>query len=299
MCCRGTGHHPKEMRNLWAFLQKYHHWFLFLILEVVSAVLLFRFNSYQGSVFVSSANTMTGKVYELNSQIETFFSLTTINEQLTQRNVYLERQVKLLSDNLAELTRDSNFTQNSQLRLLEEYKLIPAKVVTNSLDKKDNFMTLDKGSADGVRRDMGVVCGTGLVGIVYLVSAHYSIVIPVLNSHSNLSVAISGKDYFGYLRWKGGASDTAYVDDLPRHARFKKGDSIMTSGYSSIFPPGIFAGRIVKVYNSADGLSYRAKIKLSTDFGNLRDVCIIDNSRMKEQLELMRAAEDSIKPQTK
>ena len=209
------------MRNLWAFLAKYHHWFLFVLLEVVSAILLFRFNSYQGSVFVSTANVAAGKVYELDSQVETFFSLTKLNEQLTQRNLYLERQVAQMTEQMAELTRDSNFLKNNQLQLLADYKLIPAKVVTNSLDKKDNFITLDKGSADGVRRDMGVACGNGVVGIVYLVSTHYSIVIPVLNSHTNLSVAIKGRDYFGYLRWNGATTaDTAYMDEIPRHARY-------------------------------------------------------------------------------
>lgn len=286
------------MRNLWAFLAKYHHWFLFVLLEVVCAILLFRFNSYQGSVFISTANVAAGKVYELDAQVETFFSLTKINEQLTQRNLYLEREVAQMAEQMAELTRDSNFLKNNQLRLLADYKLIPAKVVTNSLDKKDNFITLDKGSADGVRRDMGVACGNGVVGIVYLVSAHYCIVIPVLNSHTNLSVAIKGRDYFGYLRWNGATTaDTAYMDEIPRHARFRRGDSIVTSGYSSIFPPGILTGHIAKIYNSSDGLSYRAKIKLSTDFGRLRDVCIIDDTRMKERIELMRAAEDSIRPQ--
>lgn len=284
------------MRNLWAFLVKYHHWFLFVLLEAICAVLLFRNNSYQGSVWFSSANEMAGRIYELDSQVETFFSLTKINEQLTQRNLYLERQVSEMQKQLTEITKDSNDATNDQLRLLADYKLIPAKVVTNSVSKKDNLITIDKGSADGVRRDMGVACGNGVVGIVYLVSSHYSVVIPVLNSHSNISVAIRGSEYFGYLRWFGGTSDAAYVDDIPRHARFAKGNEVVTSGYSSIFPPGILVGTITNVYNSADALSYRLKLKLSTDFGNLRDVCIIDDTRMKERLDLMRAAEDSIKP---
>ena len=284
------------MRNLWAFLVKYHHWFLFVILEVVSAVLLFRNNSYQGSVWFSSANEMAGNIYELDSQVETFFSLTKINEQLTQRNIYLERQVNEMPKQLTELTRDSDISKNSQLRLLADYRLIPAKVVTNSVSKRDNLITIDKGSADGVRRDMGVACGNGVVGMVYLVSSHYSVVIPVLNSHSNISVAIRGSEYFGYLRWFGGSADAAFVDDIPRHARFAKGNEVVTSGYSSIFPPGILVGKITNVYNSSDALSYRLKLKLSTDFGNLRDVCVIDDTRMKERLELMRAAEDSIKP---
>ncbi len=284
------------MRNLLAFLAKYNHWFLFVLLETLCAVMLFRYNSYQGSVFFSSANVVAGKMYEINSQVETFFSLTKINEQLTQRNLYLERQVKLMSEKMLDLTRDSNYVKRSQLQLLSDYQLIPAKVIGISLDRKDNFITLDKGSEDGVRKDMGVVCGNGIVGIVYMVSAHYSVVIPLLSSHSNISVAIDKRGYYGFLRWKGGRPDLAYVEDVPRHARFRIGDRIVTSGYSTIFPAGIMVGKVLHVFNSADGLSYRVQIALSTDFGHLRDVCVIDNSVMKERIDLMRAAEDSIKP---
>ena len=182
------------------------------------------------------------------------------------------------------------------MALLQNYRLISAKVVSNSITKADNFITLDRGSADGVKKDMGVISGTGVVGIVYLVSTHYSIVIPVLNTKSNISCCIQGRDYFGYLHWTGGNSKMAYVDDIPRHAHFKLYDKIVTSGYSSVFPSGVLVGKIMHVYNSSDGLSYRLKIELSTDFGNLRDVCIIDNSLIQERIELFHAAQDSIKP---
>ena len=173
--------------------------------------------------------------------------------------------------------------------------MIPAKVISNSLDKKDNFITIDKGEADGVRKDMGVACGNGVVGVVYMVSKHYAIVIPLLSSKSNVSVTIRNRGYYGYLHWTGGAADLAYVDDIPRHAHFRLGDLVETSGYSSIFPPGIIVGQILHVYNSRDGLSYRVQVKLTTDFGNLRDVCVIDNSAMQERIDLLRNAEDSLK----
>ena len=173
------------MRNLLAFIAKYNHWFLFVILEVICVVLLFRYNSYQGSVFFSSANVAVGKVYEFDAQAKSFFSLTKVNEQLTQRNLYLEEQVKELTERMVEITNDTNYTKRSQLEMLSSYKLIPAKVVTNSINQRDNLITLDKGSDDGVRVDMGVACGNGVVGIVYMVSKKYCVVIPVLNSHSN------------------------------------------------------------------------------------------------------------------
>ena len=283
------------MRNLIDFITRYNHWFVFVILEVVSFVLLFKFNSYQGSVWFSSANVVAGKVYEADATIKNFFSLTKINQQLNVRNLYLEQTVRKLSEQVHSETGDSSWLFRTQAEVLKEYKLIPAKVITNSIDKRDNFITIDKGRLDGVKPDMGVACGTGIVGVVYMVSDHYSIVIPVLNSKSNISVTIRKRGYYGYLRWTGGASDLAYVDDIPRHAHFRLGDLIETSGYSAMFPPGIIAGQILHVYNSPDGLSYRVQVRLTTDFGNLRDVCVIDNSAMKERIDLLRSAQDSLK----
>lgn len=282
------------MRNLLEFLAKYNHWFVFLILEVVSMVLLFQYNSYQGSAWFSSANAVTGKLYEWDANVETFFSLTKVNQELTQRNAYLEQEVQKLSDSLVSVTKDSSIYHRDQFALLRNYRLIPAKVVANSIDKPGNLMTIDKGSADGIHKDMGVISGTGVVGIVYLVAEHYAIVIPVLNTKSNISCMIQNRGYFGYLRWKGGVSDLAYLEEVPRHAHFKLGDYVVTSGYSAVFPPGVRVGRILHVFNSADGLSYRVQLRLSTDFARLRDVCVIDDCAMKERLEIMRAAEDSI-----
>lgn len=283
------------MRNLLEFLAKHNHWLVFVLLEVVSVTLMFRYNSYQGSVFFSSANAVAGKVYEWDAAVKTYFSLTKRNEQLNVRNLYLEQTVRKLSEQAANSTGDSSSLRNAQMQILNEFKLISAKVITNSLDKADNFITLDKGSADGVRKDMGVACCNGVVGVVYMVSEHYSVVIPALNEKSNISVRIKDRGYYGYLHWTGGAADKAYVDDIPRHAHFRLGDIIETSGYSSIFPPGIMVGRVLHVYNSRDGLSYRVQVKLSTDFGNLRDVCVIDNTGMEERINILRAAEDSLK----
>ena len=283
------------MRNLIDFITRYNHWFVFVILEVVSFVLLFKFNSYQGSVWFTSANAVAGKVYEADAAVKNFFSLTKINQQLNVRNLYLEQTVRKLSEQVHAETGDSSWLRRTQAQVLDQYKLIPAKVITNSIDKRDNFITIDKGRADGVRPDMGVACGTGIVGVVYMVSDHYSVVIPILNSKSNISVTIRKRGYFGYLHWTGGASDLAYVDDIPRHAHFRLGDLVETSGYSAMFPPGIIAGQILHVYNSRDGLSYRVQVRLTTDFGNLRDVCVIDNTAMEERINLLRNAEDSLR----
>ena len=283
------------MRKLLDFLSRHNHWFVFVLLEVISAVLLFRYNSYQGSVWFSSANAVSGKLFEWNSAVGQYFSLIDVNEQLTQRNIYLEREVEQLSEKLRTATRDSSLVEKMQKNVIAGLQTIPAKVVSSSLDKANNFITIDKGSLDGVKKDMGVICGTGVVGIVYLTSDHYSVIIPVLSQQSSISCAIKGRGYFGYLKWTGGSPASAYVDDIPRHAHFKLGEYVVTSGYSSVFPPGIFVGRIKHVYNSENGMSYRLKVDLSTDFTRLRDVCVINDTEMDKKLEILHAAQDSLK----
>ena len=283
------------MRNLLEFLSKSGHWLLFVFLEVISLVLLFQYNSYQGSVWITSANAVTGRIYEWESAVEAFFSLTRINEGLTMRNFYLERQVDQLSRLYTEATDDTTAAERYGLKLLEQYELIPAKVVSNSLHREDNLITINRGRADGVRTDMGVACGLGVVGVVYMVSEHYSIVMPVLNVNSRVSCTIRKRGYFGYLRWSGGDPTVAYVEDIPRHAHFKRGDCVETNGYSSIFPQGVPAGKIIQVYNSSDGLSYRLKVRLATDFGNLRDVYVLSDKSIAERAGLMEAARDSLR----
>lgn len=284
------------MRNLLAFLAKYNHWFVFIILEVICFVLLFRFNNFQGSVYFSSANAVAGKVYEYNSSVTTFFNMSQSNKKLSERNLILEQQVRALTQYIATHHGDSLAMEQCQKQALAGFKLIPAKVIQSTINREDNLITIDKGKADGIHKDMGVACGTGVVGVVYMASDHYSIVLPVINVNSNISVMIRKRGYFGFLHWKGTPSDIAYVDDVPRHARFALGDYVVTNGYSSIFPPGIMVGKILHVFNSSDGLSYRVQLRLSTDFGKLRHVCVIDNSALKDKALLLKAAQDSLKP---
>ena len=284
------------MRNLLAFLAKYNHWFVFILLEVICFVLLFRFNNFQGSVYFSSANAVAGKVYEYNSSVTTFFNMSQSNKKLSERNLILEQQVRALTQYIATHHGDSLAMEQCQKQALAGFKLIPAKVIQSTINREDNLITIDKGKADGIHEDMGVACGTGVVGVVYMASDHYSIVLPVINVNSNISVMIRKRGYFGFLHWKGTPSDIAYVDDVPRHARFALGDYVVTNGYSSIFPPGIMVGKILHVFNSSDGLSYRVQLRLSTDFGKLRHVCVIDNSALKDKALLLKEAQDSLKP---
>lgn len=283
------------MQNLLEFFQKYHHWFLFVLLEVISLVLLFQYNSYQGSAWLSSANAISGKVNEGRAEVESFFSLKKMNGNLTLRNFYMERQLNQLRRLYGEATEDTAGLWAKEMHFLKQYRLVPAKVITNELNKMNNLLTIDCGAKDGVDVGMGVACGQGVVGVVYLVSDHYAVVMPVLNTASRISCAIRGHNYFGVLRWDGKDAGVAYLEDIPRHARFNRGDWVETNGYSSIFPPGVLVGKIETVYNSADGLSYRVKVRLSTDFGCLRDVVVVNDSTIAERTRLLQSARDSLK----
>lgn len=285
------------MHNLLAFLTKHYHWLVFLVLEAVSGMMLFQYNSYQGSVWISSANAVAGKVYECQAALEQFLSLVSRNEQLTHTNIYLEQEVSRLRQMLYDQNVDTTELQRREMEVLDQYEWIPAKIVSNSVNQPNNLITIDKGLDDGVEPDMGVASGTGLVGVVYQSSAHYAIVIPLLNSRSRISCTVRGRNYFGYVTWNGGDPMECFVEDIPRHARFEKGDWIETSGFSAIFPAGISVGEITDILDSPDGMSYRLKVRLSTDFCTLRDVCVISDKTIAERVRLEESVRDSLEAQ--
>lgn len=274
------------MRNLLNFFLKYNYWFLFIFLEVISFVLLFRFNHYQGSAFFTSSNQLAGMVYEGANKVTGYFHLKTINDELVQKNVALELQMEQLRSALMELTADSSGIEQMKADALAGYDLYRANVINNSLTHADNYITLDKGENDGIRSEMGVIGGNGVVGIVYQTSPNYSVVIPILNSKSSISCKIKRSDYFGFLKWDGGSSQYAMVKDMPRHSLFSLGDTIVTSGHSAVFPGGIPIGTVEDMSDSHDGLSYLLKVKLFTDFGRLNDVRVIAQKGQEEQQEL-------------
>ena len=274
------------MRNLLNFFLKYNYWFLFIFLEVISFVLLFRFNNYQGSAFFTSSNQVAGMVYEFANKVTGYFHLKTINDGLVQKNVELELQVEHLRSALMELTADSTEIEHMKSNALLGYDIYRASVINNSLTHADNYITLNKGENDGIRREMGVISGSGVVGIVYQTSPNYSVVIPILNSKSSISCKIKRSDYFGFLKWDGGSSQYATVKDMPRHSLFTLGDTIVTSGHSAVFPGGIPVGTVEDMSDSHDGLSYLLKVKLFTDFARSSDVRVIAKKAQEERLEL-------------
>lgn len=260
----------------------YVHWALFLLLEVLSGFLLFQYNHYQGSVWFTQANTAAAMVHEWEAKALSYLRMPAENAALVRRNIILQNKLDVFRHELALTKADTSSTQKMQEETLRDMTLIPAQIVDNSVRKRDNMLVINVGSNDGVAPEMGVVSGTGVVGIVSAVTQHHALVMSILNSHSSISCRLRGTEYFGYLKWKGGKPLRAYMDDVPRHAHIQKGDVIETSGFSSVFPAGIFLGKVAEIKNSSDGLAYELEILLSTDIANLRHVNVIDNHNKAE-----------------
>lgn len=265
----------------------YIHWALFLLLETLSGFLLFQYNHYQGSVWFTQANAVAAMVHEWEEVALAYLRLPEENAALVRRNIVLQQQNDLLRHELISQSGNSTISQSDSLTNCQIVKspnceMIEARIIDNSVRKRDNMLVINAGSDDGVAPEMGVVSGTGVVGIVSAVTSHYALVMSVLNSHSSISCRLRGTEYFGYLKWKGGSPLRACMDDVPRHAHIKKGDIVETSGFSAVFPAGIFLGRVAEIKNSSDGLAYELEILLSTDLANLRHVSVINNHSKAE-----------------
>ena len=272
----------------------YIHWALFLLLEVLSGFLLFQYNHYQGSVWFTQANTVAAMVHEWEAEVLSYLRMPAENAALVRRNIILQQQNDVMRHELISQLDNRTISQldsltNRQIVKSSNCQIIEAQVIDNSVRKRDNMLVINVGSNDGVAPEMGVVSGTGVVGIVSAVTPHHALVMSILNSNSSISCRLRGTEYFGYLKWKGGKPLRASMDDVPRHAHIKKGDIVETSGFSNVFPAGIFLGKVAEVKNSSDGLAYELEILLSTDLANIRHVAVINNQSKAELDSLQRA----------
>lgn len=275
------------MKNLIDFFVRYKHWFVFILLEVFSLVTLFSYNGYQKSVYFTTANGVVGTVYNAISSVSSYISLKTVNRQMEQDNEALRMQVRALQQRLIDMGVDSLEVEG----LSAQFHMVNAQIINSTLHRGANLMTINKGEKDGIRSEMGVVSSGGVVGIVYMTSRHYSIVMPIISIHSKISCRVKNTEYFGSLTWKRGNPDVAYATGFPRHASLNIGDTIETNGFSDIFPPDVPIGTVFKVANSEDGMSYMLKVKLFTDFKNLREVSVITNYQSPERVRLEEEAD--------
>lgn len=272
------------MRQLIDFFVRHGAWFTFLLLAGVSCVMLFRSNPYQQSVYMTSAGAVSSSVYSAANGVTGYFNLRTINSDLQERLSLLEMENLSLRRRLQraeELAYADTVTPDSALT---PFRFITARVINNSIAHSNNFLTINRGSDDGIAPEMGVVDQNGVVGIVNVTGRHTARVISLLNSDLRLSCKVKGSDAFGSLVWDGKSPRRAVLEELPRHVEFAIGDTIITSGYSVVFPEGIPVGTVVEQMRDADDNFYSLRVELLTDFATLSTVRVIENF-LKDEIE--------------
>ncbi|MDR1645783.1 MAG: rod shape-determining protein MreC [Tannerellaceae bacterium] len=281
------------MRRLLDFLVGKRHWFLFLLLEAISFIFIYRNNAYQQSVMLSTANMASARIVSFTGAVTSYLKLQDKNKALVERNGQLEIEVLRLRRQVEAMTADTTvfrgFISNENERLFP-YNVVAAKVVNNSVMYLSNYITIDKGRNDGIKPDMGVISESGVVGIVSKVSDHYAVVIPLLNPKFRLSCKVLGSSYFGSMSWDGRSARYAKLDELPRHVEFKEGDIIVTSGFSAIFPEGIMVGNVSSFERQRNDNFYSLTVQLATDFHHLSNVMVIRNYHQEEQTQLEQEA---------
>ena len=277
------------MNNLLYFFIKARPWILFRVYAVIGCILLFNSNPYQHSVYLTSANSISTGVYNAATGVTSYFNLRNINEDLQRRNSDLELELLALKQQMLQF-HDMEYAQTHPVdSALQRYNFILAHVINNSVHRPHNYITIQKGALDGIKPDMGVVDQNGVVGKVNVVGPHSARIISLLNNNLRLSCKVKSSNTVGSLVWDGDDYRVALLEEIPRHATFNKGDTIITSGYSTSFPEGIPVGVILGEKKGHDDNFHTLMVKLFTDFSKLSTVrIIVDN--MAEELKVIEAA---------
>lgn len=280
------------MRNLLNFFIRYGAWFLFVFYAAISCFLLFQRNPFQHHVYLTSANAVVSGVYDVAANVTGYINLRDINADLQRRTADLESEVIALREHnralRQQLLQDSLRTTDS----LGRFRFILATVVNNSVVNPYNYITVNKGRLDSIQPEMGVMDQNGVVGVVNTVSDHHARIISLLNPNFRLSCKLRGNDAFGSLVWDGKSPYEAILEELPKQVQFHKGDTIITSGYSAVFPEGIPVGTIIGSTRGEDDNFNTLRIKLLTDFSTLSTVKVISNRDIAD----IRQAETDLQP---
>jgi rod shape-determining protein MreC len=277
------------MKNLFAFLVKHNFIFAFLFLEVVSVWLMVHNNGFQGSHVLNSANAVVANVYETAANTREYFSLKQENERLATENAVLRN---FLRSNYAIIPL--KVYQHRDTLMKKQYSYVAAKVVNSSVNKRRNFLTLNIGSEQGLTRDMAIVTSNGVVGIVTDVSRNFASGMSVLHKDFKVSCKLKKDGSYGSLSWDGEDYRVCQLNDIGTHARISKGDSVVTSEFSGIFPEGLMVGTVESFERKRNESFYTAQIRLSADLKKVNHVYVIDNSFKRERDSLENANQKQI-----
>ncbi|MDE6469247.1 MAG: rod shape-determining protein MreC [Muribaculaceae bacterium] len=283
------------MNELISFLIKNSKWFVFTFFVVISCMLLFRDDPYRQHVYITSAGRLASTAYKGANNVTSYFNLHEINEDLNRRNAELQARIASLEERL-EIMREAGFTDTLVVESgVPHFEFIVAHVINNSIARPFNYLTINKGSADGVRPELGVIDQNGVVGIVSNTGRHSARVISLLNPHFRLSCKIKGSDYFGSLVWNGDNPAEAQLEELPRHTVFHVGDTIVTSGYSAVFPAGLPVGVVLDDDTDKNQNFFTLRIRLLADFTTLGNVQVVINNEADEIRALSAGEENDSK----
>ena len=268
------------MQQIIYFLKKFRFFLLFLLLEIVAIYFTIQHHSYHKSKFVSSANSLTGGVYKKTAAISDFFHLKTENALLNEENTRLKNLLEK-----KEIKYSHNFSVMDSSNYTEKYEYIAAKTIKNDFTKRNNFLTLNKGTKQGLATDMGVINGKGVIGVVKNISSNYATVLSILNKNSKINVSLKNSDHFGTLIWNGVDYNVLQISDIPRQAQLKIGDTILTGGKSVIFPEGILVGTI-KDFKFENNQYQEINVQLFNDMSAIGHVQVIKNLEKEELIKL-------------
>lgn len=291
------------MLNLLNFLWKNYAFFLFILLEIIGLSMLVS-SGHQSAVFAYSSNQVGGRAFNSWESIVQYFKLQKANEQLVLENARLRNQLKTSFLDRDEIIYDSirisdTLTPQDSLRLhtLDSlppaFDFIAAKVISNTTHKQKNYLMLNKGRNQGVKENMGVIGPQGVVGIVHSISNDFCTVIPIINTNSRLSAKLKHNNELGTLSWDGKDDNYAQLLSIETYIPLHVGDSIVTSGFSHIFPEGIMLGKIQDYHQIEGDNNYSISVKLSTEFSRLQYVHIARNRHYEEQ-QMLKAKMEGI-----
>lgn len=270
------------MRNLLIFITKYNAFFLFVIFEVSALVIYIKYNSFQKATFINSTNQVTGNLYNQVGKLKSYLSLQEVNDSLARENARLRNQLKtsFYIDSVARhKVVDTVYKQ--------QYEYIDADVINNSVNRRNNYITINKGSRAGVAKGMGVICPQGVVGKVVFVGEHFSVVQSLLHKETIISAALAGTKDLGSFVWGDDLNPhTGLLYDVSNSASPKLGESVVTSDLS-LWPTGILIGKITNLHSKTiKGLFLNLDVAISVDFSKLQYVYVVDNKLAAEQLGL-------------
>lgn len=265
------------MRNLLRFIFRYNFPILFIIFEIIAIIFIFSNNPIQRGRLAMKVNSLSSVFYDKTYEITQYVNLRKAIEQMAKESSYLRSQ-------LPQITLDSVAPGNG-------FEFIPAQVINNSVNREFNYLTLNVGSDGGAEPDMAVVSPFGIVGIIKTVTPKYSRVISILNSQLRISVKLSASGHFGSLIWNGRNYQDVLITEIPSHVVLKEGDQIVTSGFSSLFPPNEPVATVIDAKPAAGGNFQEIRARLSNDFKSLSTVYIVRNF-MKDEIQELEGVDD-------